>query len=142
MLARAIASNRVGPESRAGKAMSRSGTWRLSHEPKWSNISATEGTQLMNGSIGIAAFAAYAVVAYLALYVVASRGAATALMGALMLSSIFGTMVYFIAGFPPEWAVAFAAVTAVYLWLSTMLLRRARDAWRRAPNVSSGRARR
>ena len=96
----------------------------------------------MNESIGIVAFAGYAVVAYFALYVIASRGAATALMGAVMLSSIFGTMVYFLARFPAEWAIAFAAVTAVYLWLSTMLLRRARVLWRRAPNVAAGRARR
>lgn len=95
----------------------------------------------MSDSIQIVAFAGYAVAAYIALYVIASRGAATALMGAIMLSSIFGTMVYFIAGFPAEWAIAFAAVTTIYLWLSTMLLRRARIAWRRTPGrAAAGRA--
>ncbi|MGH2633868.1 MAG: hypothetical protein ACRDG3_10705 [Tepidiformaceae bacterium] len=90
----------------------------------------------MDDSTRIVLFALYAVGAYAALYVIASRGAATALVGAIMLSSIFGTMVYFLAGLPAEMAIAFAAVSAIYLWLSALLMGRVS----RALNRRSGAA--
>lgn len=79
----------------------------------------------MDDSVRLLVFAVYAVCAYALLCVIATRGALTTLMGAIMLGSLFGVLSYFSAGLPAELAIAFGAVSVIYLWLSVVLLRRA-----------------
>lgn len=85
----------------------------------------------MTEAVRILSFAGYGAVAYGALYAISGRGAAATLAAALVAAAGFGALVGLVAQLPPYAAIAFAGVTAIYLWLLTLLVSRARRAVKR-----------